>query len=646
MGHRMSHTDTIMIDQPPGAVQKGRRAVPLLIALIAGLLLVTACTPTAQALPTLAVLPTATQPPVVLQPWQSASSTLTSANDTNLWQIAGRAGDQITVKAVSSSPQTFTLMLITPAGSVLSQGPTLAATLPADSLYFVQVQGSQAGAYEIGFGYANATPMPGPTMEQVVGVPTPTPPLAAPGVFIAEVTSGQDESNHLSADAPLHLYTYRGHQGDLLNLRLQRISGPIDPLLALYSPSGDMIATDDNNGGGRSARLWNIPLPMDGLYTLQVSGHDAFGEYTLSLNQGLQAIPTDVVMQPTSIPEHILITPTLGAPVGERLLDHAPALGTIGGKSGFARYSCAAQSGDTLTVAVLPTAGSGLRPALEVFDPDGQQIAAVKSTQVQFEGGTWAVNLPVTLSGAHQIIVTSESDTAGDFVIACGIGASYMDQVKGEAAASQQVSDALLRLGVRDVWLVRLGAGDIISAAVSPNSGLIDPVLEIVAPDGTVIAKDDNGGGDRAAFVRVANIPLSGVYMLKVSDARGANKGTYTLIWRYINLAPTSTPLPQTITLMQMEDSVPPAEYRFFVFPGKAGQRIRIQVEPLPDSALDPVAVLLAPDGTELATGDDSAASMNPDFVVTLPADGTYSVRVNGYLSFGAFALRVAAIVE
>lgn len=605
-----------------------------------------ACNAQPQALPTLAALPTQTQPPRVLQAWKSESGSLASVSETNLWQIDGRAGDQITLKAVSPSDQVFTLTLFTPAGAVLAQGETLAATLPADSTYFVQVQANQAGAYEIGMGYSDATPVPAATIAQVVGVPTPTPPLAAPGEFIAQIKSPETASNRISAESPLHLYTYMGVQGEVLNLRLQRISGPIDPLLTIYEPDGDMLAMDDNNGGGRSARLWNVPLPADGVYTLQVSAHETFGEYTLTLSQGVEMIPTDVVIQPTPVAEQVLVTPTLGVPVGERLIDHAPALGKIDGPSGFARFLCSAQEGQTLTVGVLPAAGSGLRPALEVFNPDGEQIMAVRSTQTQLEGGTGVVNVPVTLTGPYQLIVTGESDTFGDFVVSCGVGPSYMDQVKGEAVASQQVSDAILKLGVRDVWLVRLGAGDVISAAVSPNSGLLDPILEIVAPDGTVIARDDNGGGDRAAFVRVANIPTSGVYMLKVSDAKGLTKGPYSMIWRYINLAPTATPLPQTVTLMQMEDTVSAGEYRFFVFPGRAGERMRIQVEPLPDSRLDPVAVLLAPDGTDLMTGDDSESSMNPDFVYTLPADGTYTVRVNGYLSFGAFALRVSAIVD
>jgi hypothetical protein len=40
--------------------------------------------------------------------------------------------------------------------------------------------------------------------------------------------------------------------------------------------------------------------------------------------------------------------------------------------------------------------------------------------------------------------------------------------------------------------------------------------------------------------------------------------------------------------------------------------------------------------------GDDSPNSLNPYVEVTLPADGTYQIRVNGYLSSGDFRVIVA----
>ena len=55
----------------------------------------------------------------------------------------------------------------------------------------------------------------------------------------------------------------------------------------------------------------------------------------------------------------------------------------------------------------------------------------------------------------------------------------------------------------------------------------------------------------------------------------------------------------------------------------------------------DPVAVLFDAEGNVIGEGDDSDGTLNPNFTVTLPRDGAYTLRVNGYLSGGAFDLWV-----
>jgi hypothetical protein len=87
-------------------------------------------------------------------------------------------------------------------------------------------------------------------------------------------------------------------------------------------------------------------------------------------------------------------------------------------------------------------------------------------------------------------------------------------------------------------------------------------------------------------------------------------------------------------------------EYRFYSFQGRLGQRVRVQVRAFPGSGLDAVAVLIDPQGREIAQGDDSPNSLDVDFVALLPADGSYQVRVNGYLSAGLYEVRVALLLE
>jgi hypothetical protein len=95
---------------------------------------------------------------------------------------------------------------------------------------------------------------------------------------------------------------------------------------------------------------------------------------------------------------------------------------------------------------------------------------------------------------------------------------------------------------------------------------------------------------------------------------------------------------------MSIEDTIPEGEYRFYPFQGRTGQRIQVRVIAQPGGTLDPVAALLGIDGNEIASGDDSGNDLNPRFTAEIPQDGTYSVRVNGYLSSGKFELVVEVL--
>jgi hypothetical protein len=176
-----------------------------------------------------------------------------------------------------------------------------------------------------------------------------------------------------------------------------------------------------------------------------------------------------------------------------------------------------------------------------------------------------------------------------------------------------------------------LNRDDVITVTINPSSATFDPALEIAAPDGTLIASDDNGGGGRVPVINSLRIPESGYYALRVSGAGANSAGVYTLLWRYVAVAATPTPPAASVLLLSADSAVPQQTYLFYPFQGFAGQRIFIRVIADRTTDLDPVLALLDSEGEVVASADDNGTDLNPVLEYELPADGTYTVRLNGY---------------
>lgn len=632
----------------PKGTSSGRYALPYIILLL-GLLSGCGASQDISPLPTLAVLPTLMPQPQPLDFWETISGALTSPKQIDRWQFSGQQGDAIRLQARGS----VNLSLQTGEGSILGVGSELNVTLPADGDYVVLVQlvGRESGVYELGLGYsdqsnpADYTTTPPP---QVVGIPTPTSAFTNLGTFRAALENGTTIGEIFAAGSGRnHVFTFEGRAGQFITIRMERVSGLIDPLLTLYNPAGTALATDDNSGGGSTALLRNILLFDDGLYSVQASGGGFPGAYEISLEGGdrPQPVTPTIIAHQTSTPLPEILIPTLAAAIsGIHLEDHIPVIGIINRPGDPGRYPLDAMSGDVLTIGVSPLEDAALRPLIEVYGPSGELVAAANSRSSNAGGDALIPAFAVPETGAYSVLVTAEGNGTGSYVISYGLGSSREDVWRGQTLNDLPYAGEIQRRGLRDVWSLALNPGDLISAAVTPLDNVLDPVLEFVAPDGNVIATDDNSGGYPSALIASARAPVSGLYRLRVTGANAASSGAYRLIWRYIELAPTVTPEPPRILLMSLKDDIAQSEYRFYPFQGRAGQHVQIRVIAQPGSGLDPVAALLGRDGRVIAEGDDNGDDLNPRFTAQIPEDGTYSVRVNGYLSSGAFELIVEVL--
>lgn len=610
------------------------------------LLILAACTPSEpQILPTLAPFPDEYQ---ALAYGETESGELLEADDTGLWIFEGIEGERIRIRAINRGAA-VSLKLAHGVNVISENSDTIELTLPYSGTYYLTVYlVDGAGQYDIGLGYTDrpnpneATPLP-----QVVGVPTPTPAYINLGEFISEFSGSSETGSILSDYSPTHVYTLEGKAGDIINFELYRMAGTLDPVLRFYDPEGNLIAMDDNSLGDFNARLFNITLAEDGLYSLQVDGKGLFGDYMLIYTAEAMPVEIDPIatVAPTIIAPYVTPVMQVAAP-DQRLIDHQPMLSSIVRQGDFQRYAFFAEQGQRISLKITPFEGQEIQPQFEIFNPVGEQILFVQSSTSEIEGSAAVFGFPITETGVFVVIVTAEENTIGRFAIFYGDGTTLIDSYQGRLDSGFRIETAINERGIRHTWQINLDPGDVISVAARPSDARFDPVLELVRADGTVVYQDDNSGGERAAALEVAEIREPATYLLRVYDASGEITGGYNLEWHYVNIAATATPIPILATILAASDSLEAGEYGFYTFQAQAGQVLQIEVLANGNNDFDPVAALIDPNGDVIVEADDSEGSLNPIFSLTIPEDGTYSIRVNGYLSGGQFDLRVSLVLD
>lgn len=575
----------------------------------------------------------------------------------DLWQFSAFAGDEVMVRVVGLP---VVMTLYAPDGQPLAVGETILTSLPQDAVYTVRVQSAESGmtgAYQIGVGYTNQ-PNPNITaptdIPLLVGIPTPTFDRAPRGAFVGQLIDGQTTGETFSDNLAPHLYTFGGEAGDYVRIEMRAVNADVYPRLTLFAPDGQPIATDSESGGDGVALILNARLNADGLHTVRAAS-DVAGAYSIALMRYAGRAAVTVPDAPdaptvTPLPTHNPLPTTAFASNNSELLIGGSALGILAEPTQTLTFTLNLQAGQTITLGASPTIGSDARLQIELRDPSGALIANATSASLDTRPTALIRRLQVAESGLYRLLVSAYDGQTGGFIIsydaADATGGNWLNIQRPSPPFGARQAAELNYHGQRDVWPVTLRAGDIITVGVTPaEASLLDPVVDIVAEANptAILASDTDGGSNRAALIRDFPVPADGVYLIRVRANRAETTGDYGLIWRYVNAAPTPTAPPAAYPLLVQRDSVADGAYNFYPFYAHAGQTVQVYVEAL-DGVFDPVAALIAPDGAVLAEVDDSDGTLNPRFVYTLPADGTYQVRVNGYLSGGAFRVRVEAL--
>ncbi|MFP4324140.1 MAG: pre-peptidase C-terminal domain-containing protein, partial [Anaerolineales bacterium] len=198
-------------------------------------------------------------------------------------------------------------------------------------------------------------------------------------------------------------------------------------------------------------------------------------------------------------------------------------------------------------------------------------------------------------------------------------------------AYGESIQDDLTASQARD-YMFQGTSGDIITIDLAAE---FDGVLELVAPDDTILAFDDDSGVGLNPLIEAVTLPETGEYIIRVSSFASLGEGSFTL-----SLTRTGTGEPTTPDDAPTANVIPigfaeatsgilePGQSLRFTLDAQMGDVLTASVQ----SDFDAVLEVSGPTGEFIVFDDDSGGNRQPIIEnITLPTTGLYTLVLSGF---------------
>jgi len=426
-------------------------------------------------------------------------------------------------------------------------------------------------------------------------------------------------------------WTFQGAEGDEITLMLEATSGSyLDPFLQILDSDTNELASSDDYGYSVNSRIEGFELPSSGTFTVIATRYGAFqgnstGDYALLLAHGVPEPP---------------------APDGELAFGDVVE-GEITDDNYQDRWAFQGVEGDLVSIRMVRDDGD-LDSLLILLGPDNIEMFYDDDSGGNLDAHIRGFMVPE--DGEYTIVATRLGERAGTsrgrYTLTLAKEEPEDTTPNGSLQYGSSVSGEITNENYSDYWAFRGTAGDLVAIGMEAVIGqggdpylgaTLDCYLRLLGPDGEVIATDDDGGGYPNSLILTA-LPETGTYTIgaqRLDGLNGYGEGAYTVSLERIVDSETIA-LDQPVT-GEVTGEVP---YTVWGFDGQAGDRVTITMEAL-DEMLDPYLTLLGPDGTVLATDDDSGGLYNSRITLTLAESGTYLIIASRYGGAGRYELTV-----
>jgi hypothetical protein len=434
-------------------------------------------------------------------------------------------------------------------------------------------------------------------------------------------------------------WVLNANAGAVISIAMNAGSGEIDPSLGLFAPDGSLLASDDNSGGGRNAVIAGVRLAQSGSYFIRASGNGRVGDYTLLVQSGLPPTPTPTPILPTEGPSPTpSMTPTVVEAVqsGAQLRIGQTVEGEIRDAGQVDRLAVFGPAGAVISVGMFAAEESKLVPSFVIYAPNGEEAG-----QAAGAAGAILRGYRLPSSGAYIIYARAyQGQSRGGYTLTVGEGATLRDIGGRHLTGDAAVQGNLPRAADRQIWSIDLPANATVS--VETFQSRFDPLIEVVGPDGKMLATAQGSAPTHAARLPAVTTVMQGRHLIRISAARLGSFGSYTLLVRILRIMPTAT---FSLTLDETLDAEVDDGQRYsYTFKGMPGEVVLIQASERAVGGFDPIIELYGPSGRRLAVVDDTNAE-GTDAILQIALDdgaGVYTVLVYGYAMMpGAFTLKI-----
>mgnify|MGYP006266904953 CR=1 FL=1 len=284
------------------------------------------------------------------------------------------------------------------------------------------------------------------------------------------------------------------------------------------------------------------------------------------------------------------------------------------------RYTLGVQAGQRIEVIVR---SDEVDTFLEARLPDGRTVV-----NDDYDGLNAGFTRVVTRDGVL-VLETSPlfEERPGRYeIVVRSLGVPGMVSV-GDRIEAELGKDALEGARAQDRYLLEGTAGQ--TVVITLTSDDFDAYLELEADDGRRFA-DDDGAGTGLDSLLSYRFDRDGSVEIFARSFSGSDTGTYVL----------SVEAFGEELLAAWEGSLDASDRRSYdgrlidthEFEGPAGDRVSIVLR---SDSFDPMLYVSAPDGTSLASDDDSGGNRDSLVTFTLPEEGVYRLHVLSVLGGG-----------